>query len=433
VSPDASDVRFTEWSPAAPRANGPFDPLKAPPAAEGDYDWASSSEAWPSGRRTADTVSASPYRWTDPSQIPPRQWLHARHFVRKYLSVTVSAGGIGKSSLELVDAISMVSGRDLLSGKKIPARTVWYWNGEDPLEELRRRVQTIALRYRLSQDDFGGRLFLDSGREQQIVVAREEHRHGVIVNRPLITSITEILVRHQVDVLILDPFISTHAVPENDNGAIDRVAKELAGIAEIANCSVEVAHHVRKGNGAEFTVDDARGAVALIGAARSVRILNSMGVDEAAKAGVDPAQRRLYFRVDNGKSNLAPPGAEASWCFLKSIGLGNGADPYPEDSVGVVEAWTWPDAFAGLTADHLKQVQNKIGNGRWRADVQAGAWVGKAVANVLGLNLDDPADKAKVKLLLKTCLKSGALVEVERLDDGRKIRRFVEVGTWVET
>ena len=180
-------------------------------------------------------------------------------------------------------------------------------NLEDPLEELQRRIQAIALRYDLTASDFGGRLFLDSGRQQRIVVAREDRRNGIVINQPLVASVVDTITANRVDCWIIDPFISAHAVPENDNGAIDMVAKELAGIADVTNCAVEVVHHVRKSNGAELTVDDARGAVALIGAARSVRVINSMTADEAAKAGIDPAQRRLYFRIDNGKANLAPP------------------------------------------------------------------------------------------------------------------------------
>jgi len=384
-------------------------------------------------RLNASGVTATPYRWIDPASISPRQFIGpGRHFARKFLSATVASAGIGKTAAELVDATSMAVGRDLITGKAIEPRTCWYVNLEDPMEELQRRIQAIALRYDLTEGDFGGRLFLDSGRQQRIVIAQDDRRNGIVIDRPLVASVVETIATNRIDCWIIDPFISAHAVPENDNGAIDMVAKELAGIADAANCAVEVVHHVRKSNGAELTVDDARGAVALIGAARSVRVINSMTADEAAKAGIEPFQRRLYFRIDNGKTNLAPPSSEASWRRLVSVGLGNRRDPYPEDSVGVVTAWKWPDAFAGLTADHLKQVQNKVAGGHWRADVQAGAWVGKAVAGALGLDLDQEAEKARIKTMLKTWLKNGSLVEVERLDDQtRKTRRFVEVGEWV--
>jgi hypothetical protein len=83
-----------------------------------------------------------------------------------------------------------------------------------------------------------------------------------------------------------------------------------------------------------------------------------------------------------------------------------------------------------MTADHLRQVQNKVAAGAWRADVQAAAWVGRPIADALNLDLDEPADKAKAKTLLKTWLKSGALIEIEKEDDKREPRRFVEVGEW---
>ena len=43
----------------------------------------------------------------------------------------------------------------------------------------------------------------------------------------------EILER-RIDLLILDPFVSCHDVPENDNGAVDRVTKTWAALAEAA-------------------------------------------------------------------------------------------------------------------------------------------------------------------------------------------------------
>jgi hypothetical protein len=173
-------------------------------------------------------------------------------------------------------------------------------------------------------------------------------------------------------------------------------------LADIADAAVETVHHVRKTNGTELTAEDARGAISLIGAARSVRVLNPMTADEASKAGINPAERRLYFRVDNGKANMAPPAAAATWRHMIGVPLGNGTEDYPEDNVGVVTPWAWPGAFAGLTSDDLKQVQNRISSGKWRADVRADDWVGHAVADVLGLDLDQKVDRARVKSLLKT-------------------------------
>lgn len=44
----------------------------------------------------------------------------------------------------------------------------------------------------------------------------------------------------------VDPFVKSHKVIENDNGAIDDVVTEWAHIADECNCSIELVHHVRK-------------------------------------------------------------------------------------------------------------------------------------------------------------------------------------------
>ena len=73
----------------------------------------------------------------------------------------------------------MVSGRPLL-GVRTSQLRVWLWSLEDPREEMARRIQATAKHYRLTQDDIGDRLFLDSGREQPLVIA-EMQRTGVVV------------------------------------------------------------------------------------------------------------------------------------------------------------------------------------------------------------------------------------------------------------
>jgi len=77
----------------------------------------------------------------------------------------------------------MASARDLLAvgGIKSPLR-VWYWNLEDPSDELTRRIQATAMRYGLDQTDIEDRLFVDTGREQELLIA-ESTRAGALILR----------------------------------------------------------------------------------------------------------------------------------------------------------------------------------------------------------------------------------------------------------
>ena len=78
------------------------------------------------------------YEWTEPEKIKPRQWLgRSHHHIREFVTVTASPGGKGKTSLALVEALEMVTGRRLLVEKPDTEATaaplrVYYWNGEDP-------------------------------------------------------------------------------------------------------------------------------------------------------------------------------------------------------------------------------------------------------------------------------------------------------------
>ena len=126
----------------------------------------------------------------------------------------------------------------------------------------------------------------------------------------------------------------------------------------MTGAAIELVHHARKTGGAEITVEDGRGASALLAKVRSARTLNGMSEDEAARAGVE--RRRSFFRVDAGKANLAPPADQADWHRLVSVDLGNG------DNVVVVTQWTWPNAFDGVSVHDLRKVQSAVAAGRWR-------------------------------------------------------------------
>lgn len=373
-------------------------------------------------------VQATPFRWVDPRAIPPREWIYGSHYIRKFVSTTVSPGGIGKTSLIIAEALCIATGRPYL-GIPVDDRTaVWIWNGEDPQDELDRRVMAAAVHFGLNEQDIAGRLFVDTGRVQPIVIA-EKTRDGVVINAPLVEQVVATIRENQIGVMVIDPFIACHRVTENDNNEIERVAKTWAAIADATNCSIELVHHVRKTGGAEIQVEDGRGAVALLAAARAARALNRMSEEEGEKAGVE--DHRFYFRADDGKANLAPPSAVAKWFRLVSFDLQNATGTRASDKVGVVEAWQWPDMTQDVTAGDMHAVRQKAAEGKYRADAQASDWIGFAIMDVLGRE-DTPGARAQAKALQALWLKSGALKEVQDKDDRRKTKRFIRPGGFNE-
>ena len=381
-------------------------------------------------------ITATPFVWRDPKTFPRRRWLYGFHLIRKFISCTVSPGGVGKSSLALVEAVAMATGRPLL-GVQSPEGplTVWVLNLEDPQEEIERRVTAILLHYKIDPSEIEGRLFLDSGRHLKLIVA-ETTRSGTVIARPLVDAFTAEIQARKVDVVVIDPFVKSHRVPENDNGAIDMVATVFADIADACNCAFDLIHHVRKTGGNEVTVEDGRGAVALLGAVRSARALNGMSKAEAEKVG-KITNHREFFRVANGKLNMAPPPPDkAEWFRLVSVSLGNGDEPFGpnpipfdnSDHVQCVTNWEWPAALDDVRLDDLKKVQVLVRGGEWRESVQCKNWVGIAVANVLGLDPTDKAARSKINSLLSIWYATKMLRKEDRFDKHREEKTFVIVG-----
>lgn len=410
-----------------------FEDLSDLPPFDGPDDdgrWPPFGDDAPKPGKPPAGIRAQRFEWIEPQDVPPREWLFGRHLIRAYISGTVSPGGVGKSSLEIVEAIAMATGRNLTGTQPHGKFRVWYVNLEDPLEEIQRRVVATLKFYGLTREDLGGRLFINSGRDTEIVVATQG-KNGVTLVEPVINELTNAILAAQIDVVIIDPFVSCHAVNENDNGAINAVATVWANLADYTGCAIELVHHARKTGGNEVTMEDARGAVALLAKVRAGRVLNQMTREEAERAGVET--RGTYFRVDRGKGNLSPPSTDASdWFHLASVDLENGRAG-ASDSVGVVTPWQWPDAFAGIGVAELRAAQSEVAGcmaagARFRLNVQAKDWIGHPLARALKLDLSSKPDKNRVVRMLKAWIETGMFVVVDGKDEAGRPRQFVEVG-----
>jgi AAA domain len=367
------------------------------------------------------SIAATPFVAVDPARIPPREWLYDRHYIRKFVSATIAGGGVGKSALKLVQTVSMAIGRDLLDGgEPITRLHVWYWNGEDPKDEIQRRIAAICLYYKIEPKELEGWLFVDSGHDIPICLATED-RGKVSLDERQRKSVGETIACNNIDVVILDPFIAIHRVSENNNPLIDRVLKLLGEIANRENCSIEIVHHIRKPAAGqnEATADDSRGGGAIVNAARSCRVLNRMNSKEAERTPIDQDSRYRYIRVDSGKQNLAPP-EKAKWLYLASVTLPNG------DNVHVVERWQFPEAVQSWTEEDIQFIGRQVRAKAYRWDTRAKDWIGKVVADRLGLDPENKAGKEDIKAFLRVW--EGVIAVEERSDAKRKQREFVVPG-----
>lgn len=378
-------------------------------------------------RAAASNLSATPYKWREPGELPAREWLLGRWLLRGTVACVIAPGGVGKTTFLTSAALSLVTGRHLL-GKPVwgGKKRVWIWNLEDDGDELARAIQAAAKHHGIAPADIVG-LHVDSGLEGRGLCTATIRDGQFHLYESVYRHLARELKRRQIDALFLDPFVSSHEVDENDNSRIDRIAKAWARVARDANCSIVLVHHASKNGSGEVTAQSSRGASALVNAARSALVVNRMDDAEAQRLGISADDRRRYIRVQDDKANRAPAEA-ADWFRLVSVNLDNGE---PGDSVGVVEPWSLPDPFDDVSVDDLRNVQERMVGGEWRRDVQAEKWVGHLVAEVLEIDLATGPGKAKVRAIVEQWIRSGALQVEERKDGNRKPKKYVVVGEQV--
>ena len=364
--------------------------------------------------------------------IPPRAWLYGNFLVRGYVSVLAAPGGVGKSAYALAIALAVVTGRPLLGERVHHAHPAWVLNLEDPMDELNRRVAALMRAHDLPRDAIAGRLHLHSGRTRRLVMAELDRPSGTIQHPDRDQVIAAI--RHGgIGLLVVDPFVKSHALDENDNRHMDVAATVWAEIAEATGAAILLVHHVRKGTGKDGVVDidAARGAKALTDAARAAALLSPMNEDEAHALGVPAAERWRLIRRDDAKANLAPRAARAQWLRLETVTLRNPTEDYPEgDHVGAITAWRPRNIFADISVQDCNIALDLIAAGpapgaRYAASSAprfASRWAGQ----VLQLCLDVPASTAAA--IINAWLTTGLLVDSEYHDPvARKPRRGVTV------
>jgi hypothetical protein len=265
------------------------------------------------------------------AMIPRRRWLVGSFAIRGHLTVLVAPPGAGKSTLGIALAVAGVTGRGEIVGETVHETIkAWVWNNEDDRNELRRRLAAIMQQWNVAPADLRGKLGLNSGSERPLVIAKAT-KDGAVVRLPDIEAIIERVQAEGIGLLIVDPFVETHEVDENNNAQIKAVAAMWREVARRGDCAVVIVHHTGKPPSASpdawtGSLSASRGASSLGGVARIMRTLFAMSQSDADKFGLDADERRLWVRLDDAKANLSLASGSARWFKRVSIMIANGEE-----------------------------------------------------------------------------------------------------------
>jgi hypothetical protein len=306
---------------------------------------------------------ASLYEWDageDSDPIPPRGWLLGNQFCRKFLSSLIAPGGTGKTALRTLQYLSLATGRPLTGQFVFQRSRVLMLSLEDDRDEMRRRIRAACIHHGIDQAELKGWLFCAAPKGLKLA----EMKGGTRQIGHLEKLLRESIERRKPELVGFDPFIKTHALEENDNGAMDFVCDILTKLGIKYDIAIDAPHHTRKGALIAGDADNGRGGSGMRDAARIVSTLTTMGDQEAKMFGISEIDRHDYVRLDPAKVNITRKSQKATWFKLVGVKLGNATGQYPAgDEVQTVQTWTPPDTWADLPTAALNAALAEIDAG----------------------------------------------------------------------
>lgn len=332
----------------------------------------------------------------DPRKIPPRPWVLGTRFMRGAVTGGIGAPGVSKSTLSLVSALAIATGREDLTGEKVHITgRVWAHNNEDDEAEIERRLAGMCIRYGIDFAAIRSRFFYSSGAIRRLVVAVKEGDRVKATEavHEMIATIKAL----DIVFLAADPFVSTHnGVAENSNEEIERVINCFRVIAQQTGCAIDLVHHAVKNHSGNTEaragdMNAARGASAFIGAIRIAYTLAPMGEETAEKLGIAPERAARLVRMDHAKGNYSARSWEPIWFELTSQDIGNGPQDLvdldaPSDSVGVPVRFDMKAAVAAASARQQERKAEEEERRKADEERDAAAWAAD-VAGVMKENM----------------------------------------------
>ena len=146
-----------------------------------------------------------------------------------------------------------------------------------------------------------------------------------------------------------------------------------------------------------------------------MRVINRLSERDAERLGLDAKEARSIFRVDDGKSNLAPPADQALYRKMIGVQLDN------SEWVGVTVPYELPDEWSGMSEavvnEMLRQIDTGLSQNEEGEDLYSirpqdkSRWVGSVILDYPFANPDDAKTEIQTKGIVRKWLETG-LIEI---------------------
>jgi RecA-family ATPase len=145
--------------------------------------------------------------------------------------------GIGKTDYAMGVGLALASGQSIFGERIFQRCRIAILNLQHSLDELDRRLAALMIHHRIDRGLVEGRFFLAGTRDGRTTTAAQTGFGCNVVHSNEGAIIREIR-KHNIDVLIVDPFAEVHVPNEEPNPQTARAAVAWRGIARTTNCAI---------------------------------------------------------------------------------------------------------------------------------------------------------------------------------------------------
>jgi len=357
------------------------------------------------GRATSDKAN----RWYDRAThiprdldinaLPPRAYLYGTYLQRGQVTLLSASGGVGKSAWSLSVGIDLACGADHLGAGAFKKRKVLVYNGEDDTEEMMRRAGAFMLHHGFSADmrlSVEQNLTVVSGADGPLRFA--DYKDGkVVILQEAVTMFKKMVRERDVEVVVLDPLIGLHTIPENANSEMNHLIVEIKNVATECNVALLLAHHDKKNvsnkSVADASQDDARGAGTITTPTRTVLSLKRLSKSDLKRLRIPAEDASRVVAISKGaKSNYSPRESGSRLFYMHSVQAQNGDDEFAADNTVALGVYS-SNAGPLLSDEQCDKVLDAIRDGVFRSDSQANRPVVELIAGIADLSIDAEVKK----------------------------------------
>lgn len=261
--------------------------------------------------QTQSPLILTPVGILNPKTRAPRDWLVPNRMMRRHITMTTAAPGVGKSTLAIEEAISLASGNDFLNFGITRSYRVAVINNEETKDELERRIEATCQYFQIPPEAVADTLFLYSGVDAEKLILSHSDKNGNVIATPRAAQLRELINDLKLEMVNLDPFVQLNYVEESSNEQISRAMVEIRNLGSAGHpAAIHLVHHNRKppaGNSHQAgDINSARGASSMGGEAHFFFTLAEMSDADGEQMNIPESDRINFIRLDDAKRKMSP-------------------------------------------------------------------------------------------------------------------------------